>query len=64
MPNKCSGLLATFWGDEFWLSVAQEYSALSAAAMDILTPFGSTYMCEKTFSSLAYLKNRQAHSSH
>ncbi|CAK6968949.1 hypothetical protein NHX12_034281 [Scomber scombrus] len=28
--------------DEFWLSVAQEYPGLSKAAMDILTPFGST----------------------
>uniref|UniRef100_A0A8C5CF82 DUF4371 domain-containing protein n=1 Tax=Gadus morhua TaxID=8049 RepID=A0A8C5CF82_GADMO len=30
----------------------------SFAAMDILTPFGSTYLCEKTFSSLAYIKNK------
>jgi hypothetical protein len=44
--------------DEFWLSVAQEYPRLSKAAMDILTPFGSTYLCEKTFSSLAYIKNK------
>ncbi|CAK6976626.1 hypothetical protein NHX12_017462 [Scomber scombrus] len=44
--------------DEFWLSVAQEYPGLSKAAMDILTPFGSTYLCEKTFSSLTYIKNK------
>ncbi|KAJ3595432.1 hypothetical protein NHX12_004736 [Muraenolepis orangiensis] len=44
--------------DEFWLSVVQEYPGLSKAAMDILTPFGSTYLCEKTFSSLAYIKNK------
>lgn len=44
--------------DEFWLSIAQEYPGLSKAAMDILTPFGSTYLCEKTFSSLAYIKNK------
>ncbi|KAJ3594659.1 hypothetical protein NHX12_003966, partial [Muraenolepis orangiensis] len=30
--------------DEFWLSVVQEYPGLSKAAMDILTPFGSTYL--------------------
>ncbi|KAJ3581018.1 hypothetical protein NHX12_000609 [Muraenolepis orangiensis] len=44
--------------DEFWLSVVQEYPGLSKAAMDILTPFGSTYLCENTFSSLAYIKNK------
>ncbi|KAK0139983.1 Zinc finger MYM-type protein 6 [Merluccius polli] len=35
-----------------------EYPGLSKAAMDILTPFGSTYLCEKTLSSLAYIKNK------
>ena len=33
---------------------AQEYPGVSKAA--ILTPSGSTYLCEKTFSSLAYIK--------
>ncbi len=44
--------------EEFWLSVATEYTALSKAATDILFPFASTYMCEKTFSALTYMKNK------
>ena len=44
--------------EEFWLSVAAEYPGLSKAAIDILIPFGSTYLCEKTFSSLTFIKNK------
>uniref|UniRef100_A0A3B4V8C9 HAT C-terminal dimerisation domain-containing protein n=1 Tax=Seriola dumerili TaxID=41447 RepID=A0A3B4V8C9_SERDU len=44
--------------EEFWLSVATEYAALSKAAMDVLFPFASTYLCEKTFSALTYMKNK------
>ncbi|XP_042858681.1 zinc finger BED domain-containing protein 5-like [Penaeus japonicus] len=44
--------------DEFWISVANEYPVLSKAAMDVLIPFGSTYLCEKTFSALTYIKNK------
>lgn len=43
---------------EFWISVEREYPQLSKAAMDVLTPFGSTYLCEKTFSALTYIKNK------
>lgn len=43
---------------EFWISVEREYPRLSKAAMDVLTPFGSTYLCEKTFSALTYIKNK------
>ncbi|KAJ3607723.1 hypothetical protein NHX12_024774 [Muraenolepis orangiensis] len=40
---------------EFWISVEGEYPELSKAAMDVLTPFGSTYLlCQKTFSALTY----------
>ena len=31
---------------EFWISVEKEYSQLSAAAINILLPFGTTYLCE------------------
>ena len=34
---------------EFWLSVAKEYPQLSAAQMNVLLPFGTTYLCERTF---------------
>ena len=38
---------------EFWLSVAKEYPQLSVAAINVLLPFGTTYLCEKTFSTLS-----------
>ena len=44
--------------EEFWLSVATEYAALSKAATDLLFPFASTYLCEKTFSALTHMKNK------
>lgn len=44
--------------DEFWISVKDEYPQLSKAALDTLMPFGSTYLCEKTFSALTYIKNK------
>ena len=44
--------------EEFWLSVAAEYPGLSKAAIDILLPFGSTYLCEKPFSTLTFIKNK------
>ncbi|MBN3302454.1 SCND3 protein, partial [Amia calva] len=63
---------------EFWISVAEEYPGISKAAMDVLILFGSTYLCEATFSTLTYIKNnvtisclnvqddlkKQAHPSH
>ncbi|GAA6081481.1 SCAN domain-containing protein 3-like, partial [Tachysurus ichikawai] len=44
--------------DEFWVSVALEYPQLSKAALDVLMQFGSTYLCEKTFSALTYIRNK------
>lgn len=44
--------------DEFWISVKDEYPQLASAALDVLMPFGSTYLCEKTFSALTYIKNK------
>ena len=43
---------------EFWISVKKEYSQLSAAATNVLLPFGTTYLCEITFSALSYIKNK------
>ncbi|XP_064083891.1 zinc finger BED domain-containing protein 5-like [Macrobrachium nipponense] len=44
--------------NEFWISVSEEYPGLSKAALNILTPFGSTYLCETTFFALTYIKNK------
>uniref|UniRef100_A0A9J8CA12 HAT C-terminal dimerisation domain-containing protein n=1 Tax=Cyprinus carpio carpio TaxID=630221 RepID=A0A9J8CA12_CYPCA len=44
--------------DEFWISVKDEYPQLSKAALNTLMAFGSTYLCEKTFSALTYIKNK------
>ncbi|XP_067303616.1 zinc finger BED domain-containing protein 5-like [Pseudorasbora parva] len=43
---------------EFWIAVAEEYRELSGVAMDVLLPFGSTYLCEQTFSTVTYMKNK------
>ncbi|XP_028968356.1 SCAN domain-containing protein 3-like [Galendromus occidentalis] len=42
----------------FWLGVGQEYPMLSAEAMKILVQFSTTYLCEKTFSSVTAIKTR------
>ena len=43
---------------EFWISVEKEYPQLSEAALIVFLPFGTTYLCEMTFSALSYFKNR------
>ncbi|XP_052002455.1 zinc finger BED domain-containing protein 5-like [Xyrauchen texanus] len=43
---------------EFWIAVAEEYRELSGVAVDVLLPFGSTYLCEQTFSAVTYMKNK------
>lgn len=43
---------------EFWLSIKSEYPTLSNAAMNILLPFASTYLCEAGFSALLYIKSK------
>ena len=43
---------------EFWLSVAKEYPRLSAAAVNVLLPFETTNLCERTFSILSYVENK------
>ena len=43
---------------QFWILFEKEYLQFSAAAMNILLPFGTTYLCEMTFSALSYIKNK------
>ena len=42
----------------FWVSVKTEYPLLSELAMLALLPFASTYLCEKSFSTLTYVKTK------
>ncbi|KAK9887343.1 hypothetical protein WA026_022013 [Henosepilachna vigintioctopunctata] len=43
----------------FWKNVSSEdFPTLRDLAMQILSRFGSTYVCEKTFSTLSYIKNK------
>lgn len=44
---------------EFWCEVEKEYPELGKRALTELLPFGSTYMCEVTFSALTHIKNEQ-----
>jgi hypothetical protein len=44
---------------EFWCEVSKDYPSLGQNAMMALLPFGSTYLCERTFSALALIKTRQ-----
>ncbi|KAK1343758.1 hypothetical protein QTO34_014311, partial [Cnephaeus nilssonii] len=42
----------------FWISIKSEYPLLSEKAMKILIQFSTTYLCEKTFSSVMAIKTR------
>ena len=44
---------------EFWCDVEKEYPELGKHALIELLPFGSTYMCEVTFSALTHIKTKQ-----
>jgi len=43
---------------QFWLYVKNEYPLLSEKAVKILIQFSTTYLCEKTFSSVTTIKTR------
>jgi hypothetical protein len=42
----------------FWLSVRNEFPDLSKSAANYLMPFATTYLCEKAFSCLVFIKNK------
>ena len=44
--------------DRFWISLEKEYPVASSSAVAILLPFSTTYLCELSFSSLTYIKNK------
>jgi hypothetical protein len=41
------------------MEVKNEYSEVVNALVTSFLPFGSTYMCEKTFSAMAIIKSKQ-----
>lgn len=43
---------------QFWCDVEKEYPDLGKHALNELLPFGSTYLCEVTFSSMAVIKSK------
>jgi len=43
---------------DFWISVRKEYQELSNIAVKVLIGFSTTYLCERGFSSLTYLKSK------
>lgn len=43
--------------DVFWISIEKEYEQISKAAVEVLLQFCTTYLCEKSFSSLVLIKN-------
>ena len=44
---------------KFWSEVKTEFCSLATVALDILLPFGSTYLCEATFSVLCEMKTKK-----
>jgi len=40
------------------LHVQKAYPVLSSKALKVLIPFPTTYLCEKAFSALVYVKNK------
>ncbi|XP_025416803.1 zinc finger BED domain-containing protein 5-like [Sipha flava] len=44
--------------ENFWLHVQKDYPVLSSKALKVLIPFPTTYLCEKAFSALVYVKNK------
>lgn len=42
----------------FWPSVTQQFWPLKRAALKVLVQFGTTYVCESSFSKLKYVKNK------
>lgn len=43
---------------DFWIDVGKEHKELSSTAFKFFVGFSTTYLCEKGFSSLNYLKSK------
>lgn len=43
---------------DVWNSLPESFSQLKVIAFGIMTIFGSTYICEQTFSNMNYIKNK------
>jgi hypothetical protein len=48
----------------FWLRRQQEYPVISKAALLILIPFASTYLCENAFTQLKIIKTNKDYAFH
>ena len=44
---------------QFWLLLKEEYPLLYENAIKVLLIFSTTYLCEKTFSAMSLIKNKQ-----
>ncbi|XP_015365209.1 PREDICTED: protein FAM200A-like [Diuraphis noxia] len=42
----------------FWLNVRKDYPAIAKIALRNLMGFSTTYLCQRAFSTLIYLKNK------
>ena len=43
---------------EFWLSIPQSCNELKSLSLKVVGMFGSTYVCESSFSNMNYIKNK------
>ena len=56
------GLKMTFQNStltQFWVCVKKEHPELGKTALEQLLPFGSTYLCEASFSAMTLIKTKQ-----
>lgn len=44
---------------EFWISLKDQYPRLSKKAIQLILPFGSSYLCETGFSALTEMKSKK-----
>jgi hypothetical protein len=44
---------------QFWISLEKEYPSLSYRAIKLSVVFSTTYLCEKTFSTMSVIKTKQ-----
>lgn len=59
---SCDSALKSLFKDtsliSFWIKVKTEYPEISKIALMELMGFTTTYLCERSFSSLVFLKNK------